>query len=182
MRLQRLLIPLLVVGALGALLVFGLLRGAPDKDIESVYLGQSAPGFSMELYEPYHSEYGPTFDFAEYAGRPMVVNFWASWCLPCYQEAPVLQEYWRQYQDSGVLFVGIHTQNRDHHADGLTFLSQFGLSFPNGYDPSSEISIDWGVYGVPETFFVDADGRVILKHIGPVTPELMDQQLKAMLQ
>jgi len=181
-RLQRLLIILIVVGGIGALLVFGLLRGAPDKDIESVYLGESAPGFTMTLYERYHPDYGATFDFASFAGRPMVVNFWASWCLPCYQEAPVLQEYWRQYEDSGVLFVGIHTQNRDHYADGRAFLSQFGLTFPNGFDPNSEISIDWGLYGVPETFFVNADGRVILKHIGPVTAELMDQQLKAMLQ
>jgi len=182
-KLQRLLLPLIAVAGLGALFAFGLLRGAPDKDIESVYLGELAPGFQMGLYERYHPEYGATFDYTEFAGTPMVVNFWASWCLPCYQEAPILQEYWRQYEDSGVLFVGIHTQNRERYAeDGRTFLSQFGLTFPNGYDPNSEISIDWGLYGVPETFFIDSNGRVLLKHIGPVTPEVMDQQLRAMLQ
>ncbi len=182
MKLPRLLLPVAGVIALGALLGWGLLRGAPDKDIESVYLGQLAPGFSMPLYERYHPEYGETLEFSQYGGAPMVVNFWASWCLPCYQEAPVLQEYWQRYQESGVLFVGIHTQNQGGYDDGRQFLSQFGLTFPNGFDPNSEISIDWGLYGVPETFFIDRTGRVLLKHIGPVTPQLLDQQLKALLE
>jgi len=181
-KLQRLLIPLAAVALLGTLFVFGLLRGAPDKDIASVYLGNAAPGLQMALYERYQPEYGATLDIAEHAGKPMVVNFWASWCLPCYQEAPILQEYWRQYEDSGVLFVGVHTQNREGYAAGRDFLSQFGLTFPNGFDPDSAISIDWGLYGVPETFFIDASGQVLLKHIGPVTPEVMDEQLRAMLR
>lgn len=182
MKLQRLVLILVGVAALGALFGFGLLRGPPDKDIESAFLGQYAPGFNMALYERYQPDYGDTLDFAEHAGKPMLVNFWASWCLPCYQEAPILQEYWQQYQDSGILFVGVHTQNRDGYAAGRDFLSQFGLTFPNGFDPNSDISIDWGLYGVPETFFVDADGRVVLKHVGPVTAELMDRQLRALLQ
>lgn len=182
MKLQRLLLPLIAVAALGALFVFGLLRGAPDKDIESVLLGEMAPGFQMGLYDRYHPEYGPTFDFSEYAGTPMVVNFWASWCLPCYQEAPILQEYWRQYEDSGVLFVGIQTQDRGNEAEGRAFLSQFGLTFPNGADDSSSISVNWGLMGVPETFFVDKAGNIIYKHIGPVTEQVLDQQLAALLQ
>ena len=182
MKLPSLLLIVVGVAALGALFGWGLLRGAPDKDIESVYLGNLAPGFSMPLYERYHPDYGETLTFEQNSGVPMVVNFWASWCLPCYQEAPVLQEYWQRYQDSGVLFVGIHTQNNSGYADGRQFLSQFGLTFPNGFDNNAEISIDWGVYGVPETFFIDRTGRVVLKHIGPVTGELMDQQLKALLE
>lgn len=182
MNLKRLLIPTIVVLALGGLFAFGLLRGAPDRDVESAYLGEQAPDFSLPLYERYQPDYGETLEFASLKGTPMVVNFWASWCLPCYQEAPVLQSYWEEYQDSGVLFVGIQSQDRDRRTEGRAFLSQFGLSFPNGIDNDSNIGVDWGLFGVPETFFIDRDGRVVNKHIGPVTPELLDEQLRALLQ
>jgi cytochrome c biogenesis protein CcmG/thiol:disulfide interchange protein DsbE len=185
-----LVIPVIAVLALGALFLFGLLRGAPDRDIKSAYLGATAPGFTLPLYEEYQQEYQATslvFDpqngvaLEGYGAVPLVINFWASWCIPCYQEAPVLQRFWQQYQDQGILFVGIHTQNRDGYAAGRDFIQQFGLTFPNGFDRDSDISIDWGLYGVPETFFVDASGTVTLKHVGPVTDQLMAQQMKALL-
>lgn len=178
---QRLLIPVAAVAVLGALFGFGLLRGAPDRDIESAYLGQLAPGFTLPLYERYHPDYSEVLDYASLSGRPLVVNFWASWCLPCYQEAPVLQRHWVANQDTDLLIIGVHTQNREGYAEGRDFLSQFGLTFPNGFDESSDISVDWGLYGVPETFFIDREGRVALKHVGPVTDEVMDSQLKALL-
>lgn len=178
---SRLIIPVVAVALLGALFAFGLLRGAPDRDIESAYLGEVAPGFTMPLYERYHPDYQEALTFSDYAGRPAVVNFWASWCIPCYQEAPVLQEYWERYQGTDLLMVGVHTQNRDGYGDGRDFISQFGLTFPNGFDKSSDISIDWGLYGVPETFFVNRDGRVVHKHVGPVTAQVMDEQLGALL-
>ncbi len=182
MKLQRLVIPVVVVLLLGALFAFGLLRGAPDRDIESVLLGRVAPGFELPLYERYQPDFGEELDFRSLAGTPLVVNFWASWCLPCYQEAPVLQSYWNDYQESGVMFVGIQTQDRDRLNEGRSFLSQFGLSFPNGIDNDSSISVDWGLYGVPETFFVDRDGRVVYKHAGPVTAELMEEKLAELLE
>lgn len=181
MKLPRLLLIGAVVAALGAVFTFGLLRGPPDRDIESAFLGARTPTFALPLYERYHPDYGPTLDMSQLEGRPLVVNFWASWCLPCYEEAPVLQEYWERYADEGVVFVGIHTQNQPGYAEGRSFISQFGLTFPNGFDGDSAISIDWGLYGVPETFFVDREGRLIHKHVGPVTAAVMDEQLRELL-
>ncbi|HLU82658.1 MAG TPA: TlpA disulfide reductase family protein, partial [Trueperaceae bacterium] len=100
---RRVLLIVGVVGLLGGLFAYGLLRGEPDRDIPSAIVGKKAPDFVLPLYERYQPEYGDTFVFAEHAGKPMVVNFWASWCLPCYQEAPVLQEFWERYEEAGVL-------------------------------------------------------------------------------
>lgn len=179
---KRLLLTVGVVVALGALFAFGLLRGQPDRDIPSAIVGKAAPEFELPLYARYQPEFGETLGLDELAGTPMLVNFWASWCLPCYEEAPVLQAYWQDYQDSGVLFVGIQTQDRQAHAEGRDFIDQFDLGFPNGMDDNSAISVDWGLYGVPETYFVAADGTVTHRHIGPVTAEVLDQQLAAILQ
>lgn len=181
MKARGVLTTVAIVAALGGLFAYGLLRGEPDRDIPSALIGKPAPAFELPLYEAYRGEFGETLSLDELRGRPLVVNFWASWCLPCYQEAPVLQAYWQEYQDADVVFVGIQTQDRDRLNEGRAFLSQFGLSFPNGIDNDSSISVDWGLYGVPETFFVDRDGRVIHKHAGPVTAELMDAKLRELL-
>ncbi len=81
----------------------------------------------------------------------MVVDFWASWCVPCRQEAPLLEATWRAYRDQGVVFVGVNFQDEERAA--RRFLDEFGITFPNGPDPGSRIAIDYGVYGIPELFF-----------------------------
>lgn len=179
---RRLAIIVGVVALLGGLFAFGLLRGSPDRDIPSALVGKAAPEFALALYERYQPDYGPSLALADLRGTPLVVNFWASWCGPCYEEAPVLQATWERYQDRGVLFVGIQTQDRDNYEQGRAFLSQFGLSFPNGMDNDSRISVDWALYGVPETYFIDADGRVTYKHVGPVNAALMEERLEALLR
>lgn len=179
---NRLVVIVLVVALLGGLFVFGLLRGSPDRDIPSALIGKSAPDFTLPLYERYQPDYGEALSLAALQGTPLVVNFWASWCGPCYEEAPVLQATWEAYRERGVLFVGIQTQDRDNFEQGRAFLSQFGLSFPNGMDNDSRISVDWALYGVPETYFIDADGRVTYKHVGPVNAALMEERLEALLR
>lgn len=179
---KRLIVIVVVVLALGGLFAFGLLRGQPDSELPSVLLGRPAPTFELPLYERYRGVHGETFDLAQHVGTPMVVNFWASWCPPCYEEAPVLQTYWEEFQDAGVLFFGIQTQDRQARAEGNAFLDQFDLTFPNGIDDDSRVSVEWGLYGVPETYFIDRDGKVAYRLAGPVTPEILDRQLAAILR
>ncbi len=183
MKTQRLVLTLAVVAALGGLFAFGLLRGEPDRDLPSELIGKQAPTFDLPLYERYQGRYGDSLQLAEHIGKqPLVVNFWASWCAPCYAEAPVLQSYWQEYQGTDVLFVGVQTQDKGKYDEGRDFIDQFGLGFPNGIDDDSRISIGWGLLGVPETFFISRDGTVSYKHIGPVTPQVMEQQLTALLR
>lgn len=171
---------LIVVGAaalLGALFLFGLLRGEPDRDIRSVRTDRPVPTFTKPLYERYQAEFGPEFDAGEYLGkRPMVINFWASWCGPCYDEAPHLRDAWRRYGDE-VQFVGVQTQDRGEREAGRAFLDQFDLGFPNVMDDDSRLSIDYGLFGVPETFFVRADGTLLHKHTGPVGPDVLEEMI-----
>lgn len=170
-----------VVGGLTALFVFGLLRGAPDRNVPSNLLNRPVPTFALPLYERYFAAFGPRLDLAEHAGRPMVINFWASWCGPCYVEAPHLEAAHRRYGER-VLFVGVQTQERDARAAGRAFIERFDFTFPNVIDDDSRVSISYGLFGVPETFFVRSDGTLAYKHVGPVDARVMTQQVEALLR
>lgn len=178
-RLRRLLPVIAIVAALSGLFVFGLLRGSPDRDIPSNFLGREVPDFDLPVFERYVGEFGPRMTFAEARGRPMVINFWASWCGPCYDEAPHLQRAHERYGDE-VLFIGIQTQDRDARAAGRAFIERFGLTFPNLVDNDSRVSIAYGLFGVPETFFVHADGTLQYKYAGPVTDAVLSEQIGAL--
>ncbi len=177
----RLALVALVVAALVGLFLFGLLRGQPDRDIASNLLGKPAPGFALPVYEQYWGNYGDTLALSRYVGeKPVVINFWASWCLPCRDEAPLLEQAWRELGDE-VLFIGIQTQEKGGREEGRRFLNEFGLSFPNLIDDDSAVGIDYGVFGIPETFFIGRDGALQHKHVGPLTPEVLQAQLGALL-
>ncbi|MGH7277313.1 MAG: TlpA family protein disulfide reductase, partial [Candidatus Rokuibacteriota bacterium] len=113
-------------------------------------------------------------------GKVVVVNFWASWCRPaCYDEAPVLERNWKAYRERGVVVVGIDIQDTAEAA--RTFIRDFSLTFPNAPDPSGKVSVDYGVYGVPETFFIDRAGRVRAKHVGAVTDTAFREHVDRLL-
>ena len=101
------------------------------------------------------------------AGQVLVLNFWASWCVPCREEAGVLERGWRAYGERGVLFVGVNVWDREPAA--RAFLAAVDVSYPNGTEPAGEAAIAYGVRGLPETFFVDRQGRTVRRWIGPVT-------------
>lgn len=178
----RVLIVIVATAMLGGLFLFGLLRGQPDREVESARLNRSVPMFELPVYPRYQPEFGPTLDVAAELSdrpRPMIVNFWASWCGPCYVEAPDLQEAWRRHGER-VLFVGVQTQDRGKRTEGQAFVSRFDLGFPNVIDDDSALSIDYGLFGVPETFFVRADGTLMYKHTGPVDLPLLEEKIVEM--
>lgn len=174
---KRLVAVVVATLALGGLFVFGLLRGAPDRAIESARLDRPVPAFTLPLHTRYQASWGPTLDTTAWIGTaPMIVNFWASWCGPCYDEAPALQEAWQRH-GGDVVFVGVQTQDRGKAAEGRAFVERFDLGFPNVIDDDSRLSIEYGLFGVPETFFVRADGTLLAKHAGPVTREILDAKI-----
>jgi cytochrome c biogenesis protein CcmG/thiol:disulfide interchange protein DsbE len=116
----------------------------------------TAPDFSLGLFD------GSTFALSDalHSGKPVVVNFWASWCGPCADEAPVLQDAARRYGDS-VTFVGVDVQDID--SDAQTFLKKYGITYRNGSGNAGPISVQYGMRGVPETYFIASDGHLVRK-------------------
>jgi cytochrome c biogenesis protein CcmG/thiol:disulfide interchange protein DsbE len=156
-----------------ALLAYGFWTN--PREIPSPLLGRAATPFALT-----------TFDKAPLAledlrGKIVVLNFWASWCIPaCYDEAPALERTWLAYKDKGVVVVGVNVQ--DTEAPAKKFLARFGHSFPNAPDPKGHVAVDYGVYGVPETFFIDRRGRVRFKHVGALTDEAARRRLDSLLE
>ena len=170
---------MLLAVAFVALLVYGLTTRAPDSTIdEALSDGEAvaAPGF--ELAPLAAGRPGPAepawraaaadrrVSLAELRGTPVVLNYWASWCDPCRGEAKVLERAWREAREDGVLFLGLDSQ--DASEDAREFIAEFGLTFPHVRDPSNRTSRRWGVTGLPETFFVSAEGLVVGHVIGSV--------------
>jgi cytochrome c biogenesis protein CcmG/thiol:disulfide interchange protein DsbE len=120
-----------------------------------------APDFTIALFS------GGRFHLAEQRGRVVVINFWASWCPPCREEAPVLERAWRRYRDRGVSFIGIALWDREE--DARVFLREFDVSYPNGLNIGGTTAIDYGVTGIPETFVIRPDGTMARHWIGPLT-------------
>ncbi|MBI4588749.1 MAG: TlpA family protein disulfide reductase [Candidatus Rokubacteria bacterium] len=165
-------IPLSVVPLL-VLLAYGF-RTDP-RAIPSPLVGKPAAPFSIALFD------GGRLSLDDLKGKVVVLNFWASWCVPaCYDEAPVLERGWRTYKDRDVVVVGVDIQDTEEAA--RKFIRQFALSFPNGPDPTGKISVDYGVYGVPETFFIDRAGRIRKKHVGAVTEAVFTGEVERLLK
>ena len=142
-------------------LAYGLFSGRGDAS-GAILLRRSAPDFTLNLFR------GGTFALSEARGSPVVVNFWSSWCSSCREEAPYLEQAWRQYRDRGVVFVGVNIW--DEREDALRFLDEFNITYPNGPDEAS-IFVAYGATGVPETFFINADGMIVYRYVGPLSPQ-----------
>jgi cytochrome c biogenesis protein CcmG, thiol:disulfide interchange protein DsbE len=163
------------------LLAYGLLSQAADPTIDSSLAeakAPPAPEFALDLLQRgavgarlERSVQRATADgklaLREFRGMPVVLNFWASWCPPCREEAGRLERHWRAGRDDGVMFVGLDMQ--DLTGDARKFISEFGITYPIVRDPGDDVARDWGVTGLPETFFVSARGRVVGHVIGAVS-------------
>ncbi len=154
---NRLLIGCLIVGLL---LSQGCSEEVPAKEI--------APDFSVLLFD------GMPFQLSAYRGKPVLINFLASWCMPCREEIPILNRVYGEYSKN-VVFVAIAVGDEEEKAK--EFVDKFNLSFPAGIDGSGEIEEAYGVYGVPTTLFIDGKGIISYRHMGSVTEKLLRYEL-----
>jgi cytochrome c biogenesis protein CcmG/thiol:disulfide interchange protein DsbE len=153
------------------------------RDIPSPLPGRPAPNFALEVIRAGDGSAGgglkpgDTLRVADLRGQVVVVNFWASWCLACRDEHEVLSSVASSYAGRGVRFVGILYNDRP--SAGIDWIHEMGgQSYASVNDRDSRTAIDFGVYGVPETFFISADGVVAYKHIGPVTERVLIEQIE----
>jgi cytochrome c biogenesis protein CcmG/thiol:disulfide interchange protein DsbE len=171
-------VPALFMGVLAV----GLIRTEAPK----VKQGANAPDFRLPTVG------GGTLASSDLKGTPVLVNFWASWCDPCNMEAPDLEATWKQYQAKGVRVVGVDYE--DQPADAQAFLAKYGITYPSVVDKGGELATKFGVRGVPETYFIDAQfrffsigqgqeqgNRLGTKIQGPVSRTELKGQLDAML-
>jgi cytochrome c biogenesis protein CcmG/thiol:disulfide interchange protein DsbE len=152
--------------------------------IPSPLPGHRAPGFALRVFAPGQPPLarpvGDTVRLSDLTGQIVVVNYWASWCIPCADEHAALSEVARHYEGRPVRFVGVLYNDRQPAA--LQWISRLGgQTYPSVDDPGARTAIDYGVYGVPETFFIDASGRVAYKYTGPVPASLLTRLIDSLV-
>jgi len=173
------LLPLLGFIALAGIFLLRLHGGDPSK-IPSALIGRPAPQTALPALEGLVNDgtQVPGLDPAVFKGKVSVVNIWASWCVPCHDEAPLLTKLG---QDKRLQFVGINYKDAADNA--RRFLGRYGNPFGIvGVDGNGRASIEWGVYGVPETFVVGREGTIVYKMVGPVTSDNVDTVLKVEIE
>ena len=177
------LLPLIVFLALALIFYKQLAGGGASSDIPSALIGKPVPEVSFGPLEGL-AEGGtqvpaltPELLKSVQEGKLAIVNVWASWCGPCRQEHPLLVELGK---DQAFSIYGINYKDRRENA--LRFLGQLGNPYDAvGVDPKGRGAIEWGVYGIPETFIVGKDGTILAKHVGPLTPEAVEKTIRPLL-
>jgi cytochrome c biogenesis protein CcmG/thiol:disulfide interchange protein DsbE len=156
-----------------AFVVVGFLGLAMVKRQEGQVSSGLAPDFTLVTFS------GETVKLSELRGQVVIVNFWASWCVPCREEAPYLEQTWRKYQDRGVVFIGVDYV--DVEGKALAFIKEFNVTYPNGPDIGLHISDAYHMRGVPETYFVARNGELRGVKIGPSKPPELEQKIEELL-
>jgi cytochrome c biogenesis protein CcmG/thiol:disulfide interchange protein DsbE len=159
-----LLLPLLIFLGLAGLFLSQLMSGRDISEVPSVLIGHAAPPTELA---PLEGSGLPGLQSKDFAGKVTLVNVFASWCAPCRDEHPLLVEL---AKDDRLVLAGMNYKDKNDNA--LKFLTELGNPYKAiGVDENGRTGIDWGVYGVPETFVVGKDGKIAYKHVGPLTPE-----------
>ncbi len=169
-----------VVGLIAMLALLGWMtaqKGAPP------LASGNAPEFELRTFD------GQALRLSELRGKAIVLNFWASWCQPCREEAPLLQAVWQKNRDQGLLVIGVDYV--DTEAEALRYIKEFGITYPNGPDVGTKISHDYRITGVPETYFItrqgkvlsgkDSNGRAYGNWIGPIPDYALQERVKKLL-
>lgn len=173
------MLPLIGFGVIAALFLLRLYGGDPSK-IPSALIGRPAPQTVLPALEGLTREGAavPGLNPSVFKGKVSLVNVWASWCVPCHDEAPLLTE---MAKDNRLQIVGINYKDVPDNA--RRFLGRYGNPFSAvGVDSNGRGSIEWGVYGVPETFIVGRDGTIVYKLVGPITPQNLERVLKVEIE
>lgn len=149
--------------------------GRDPSVVDSVLLDGPAPPLAGPTLD------GGSFDLADHRGKVVLVNVWASWCPPCRDEYPLLRAAALDLSPLGLQVVGIDTQDRPE--DAQEFLDELGgENFPNVLDPDGRLAVEWGTFGVPETFVVDRDGRLVTRKIGVLTSDWIARNVVPLLE
>ncbi len=168
-----------VIGVFVVILALGLFRANQTQPTSG-----PAPDFELTLFEGYHgnatSADNKSVKLSDLKGKVVVLNFWASWCVPCAQEAADLQATYEKYKDKGVVFLGVDWT--DIEGDALNYLKRFGITYANGPDLQTKIGPRYHISGVPETYVIDRDGNVQFTKISPVTVAELSGVLDRLLQ
>src|SRR5918992_2735440 len=160
---RRLVLTVLIIAPFLWLLAFGFSRD--PRYIKSPLVAKPAPPFTITLFD------GRKLTLDELRGKAIFLNFWASWCPPCRAEARELEAAWQKVKDKDMVFIGVALQDTDQNS--LEFLKEFNVSYPNGKDQSGKIAVDYGTWGIPESFFIDPQGRITYKHVGGIRAALV---------
>ncbi len=174
---QKLATAIVVIVSVGFLgfLVWGLLNKQPLTGLSGITMvNRPAPDFTLTTFK------GTTISLEGLTGKPMVINFWASWCPPCRLEAPLLERAWRAYKNRDVVFIGVDVQDREE--DALNYIREFDITYPNGPDPTGEISIDYGVSGLPVTFFVSRKGEIVRRWVGAIEKSVLISSIEEIMK
>ncbi|MBM4262358.1 MAG: TlpA family protein disulfide reductase [Deltaproteobacteria bacterium] len=155
---RRLIITLLIIGPVLALLAYGFTRDA--RYITSPLMAKPAVPFTITLFD------GKKLSLDDLKGKTVFLNFWASWCPPCRAEARDLEAAWQKVKDQNMVFIGVALQDTDEAS--REFLKEFDVTYPNGKDESGKIAVEYGTWGIPESFFIDPQGRITYKHVGGI--------------
>ena len=164
---RRVIITGLIIAPLLALFAYGFMRDA--RYIHSPLIAKPAAPFTITLFD------GTTLALENLRGKAVFLNFWASWCPPCRAEARDLEAAWRKVKNDQVVYIGVALQDTDENA--RAFLKEFNITYPNGRDESGKIAVDYGVWGIPESFFIDPQGRITYKHTGGIRAALVESKL-----
>ena len=156
----------LLLLALLTVVAFGLRRSQQG----TVQVGDTIPDFALKFFDGYQFDGKTDLKLSDLKGKVVVMNFWASWCIPCEEEAAALESAWKSYADSGkVVFIGVDYV--DTEPEARKYLQKFDITIPNGPDLGTKISQMFRIKGVPETYFIDQSGKLVYIQIGPFASE-----------